>query len=222
MTIMNKDLSKVLSMPQSTLSKQLITLGGSVLIAIGVSACGDDGVDSTPDDIQLHADAGDAGGADGGLHPASSGSSRPVSSGSSRPGSSGSTPSPGGTQPAGTSTTQGQTDLDGGVPPVVTDGGVIVEGPDGSVGPTPPEGDSSVYPAPPEGDGGTDPGTPDSGGPIVEPPLEACEVATEQECFDNCLPVVEEHFLNKCTDGCFPFDNAARLPLYVNGELPPL
>jgi hypothetical protein len=38
-----------------------------------------------------------------------------------------------------------------------------------------------------------------------------------------CTPVELVEFLNACTDSsCQPFDNAARLPLYNNGVLPPL
>jgi hypothetical protein len=38
-----------------------------------------------------------------------------------------------------------------------------------------------------------------------------------------CPPVAELQFLNQCTASqCSPFDNAARLPLYNNGNLPPL
>ncbi len=38
-----------------------------------------------------------------------------------------------------------------------------------------------------------------------------------------CKPTTLPQFLNHCTDStCVPFDNAARLPLYKNGTLPPL
>lgn len=41
-------------------------------------------------------------------------------------------------------------------------------------------------------------------------------------CFD-CPPKKTVEFLNACTDAqCTPFDNAARLPLYNGGNLPPL
>lgn len=41
-------------------------------------------------------------------------------------------------------------------------------------------------------------------------------------CFQ-CTPTTDEDFLNACTDGtCVAFDNAARLPLYNGGNLPPL
>lgn len=44
-------------------------------------------------------------------------------------------------------------------------------------------------------------------------------------CFqqDVCEPTQLTEFLNGCTDGqCIPFDNATRLPLYNNGNLPAL
>jgi hypothetical protein len=44
-------------------------------------------------------------------------------------------------------------------------------------------------------------------------------------CFDQtvCEPTEDTDFLNGCTDNqCIPFANAARLPLYNNGNLPPL
>ncbi|HEU4406463.1 MAG TPA: hypothetical protein VFS43_14455 [Polyangiaceae bacterium] len=43
-------------------------------------------------------------------------------------------------------------------------------------------------------------------------------------CFAaSCAPQVTEHFLNRCTDAsCARFDNAARLPLFNGGSLPPL
>ncbi|EYF02620.1 hypothetical protein [Chondromyces apiculatus] len=38
-----------------------------------------------------------------------------------------------------------------------------------------------------------------------------------------CAPSSDTQFHNACTDAqCAPFDNAARLPLYNGGELPPL
>ncbi|MFT3773685.1 MAG: hypothetical protein QM820_50570 [Minicystis sp.] len=38
-----------------------------------------------------------------------------------------------------------------------------------------------------------------------------------------CAPKKNEEFLNACTTAqCSPFDNAARLPLYNNGNLPPV
>jgi len=41
-------------------------------------------------------------------------------------------------------------------------------------------------------------------------------------CFQ-CAPVQLEDFLNACTDAtCVAFDNAARLPLFTGGSLPPL
>ena len=45
---------------------------------------------------------------------------------------------------------------------------------------------------------------------------------TDDGCFA-CAPVELEQFLNRCTDAqCFGFDDAARLPLYNDGDLPPL
>ncbi|MBX3157921.1 MAG: hypothetical protein KF773_18275 [Deltaproteobacteria bacterium] len=44
-------------------------------------------------------------------------------------------------------------------------------------------------------------------------------------CFrqETCEPEADLDFLNGCTDGsCVAYDNAARLPLYNNGTLPPL
>lgn len=39
----------------------------------------------------------------------------------------------------------------------------------------------------------------------------------------SCPPTKNEQFLNACTSAqCSPFDNAARLPLYNNGNLPPV
>lgn len=39
----------------------------------------------------------------------------------------------------------------------------------------------------------------------------------------SCEPTESSHFLDRCTDGrCARFDNAARLPLYNGGSLPPL
>lgn len=39
----------------------------------------------------------------------------------------------------------------------------------------------------------------------------------------SCEPTESSHFLDRCTDGrCARFDNAARLPLYNGGVLPPL
>ena len=223
---MKKDLIKVLSMPQSNVSKQVFALSSSLLLALGVSACGDDGSSTNPDDtvIQQHGDAGADGGdqtpASSGSHPVTSGS-HPVASGSGGPVASGSSrPAGSGSHPAGSSTAPGQVDLDGGGPPIILEDGAVIENPgDGGVEPTTP-GDDGGTPVNPAPDGGTDPGNPDTG--VVVPPLESCEVATEDGCYANCLPVVDEHFLNRCTDGCFPFNNAERLPLYVNGELPPL
>lgn len=38
-----------------------------------------------------------------------------------------------------------------------------------------------------------------------------------------CTPVTLEQHLNQCTDSqCVPFDNAARLPLFNGGNLPPI
>jgi hypothetical protein len=48
---------------------------------------------------------------------------------------------------------------------------------------------------------------------------------TPANCFDQsvCEPVEDPDFLNGCTDKqCIPFANAQRLPLYNNGNLPPL
>jgi hypothetical protein len=48
---------------------------------------------------------------------------------------------------------------------------------------------------------------------------------TPAGCFrqDACEPDDDTDFLNGCTDGsCVAFDNAARLPLYNAGTLPPL
>lgn len=40
-------------------------------------------------------------------------------------------------------------------------------------------------------------------------------------CFDK--PKTTSEFLNQCTNStCAPFDNAARLPLFQNGQLPPI
>lgn len=43
-------------------------------------------------------------------------------------------------------------------------------------------------------------------------------------CFSaSCAPQSTDQFLNRCTDSlCAPFDNAARLPLFNGGNLPPL
>ena len=54
------------------------------------------------------------------------------------------------------------------------------------------------------------------------PDGDAVDCTGENECF-SCEPVELTDFLNACTDGtCFPFDNAARLSRYNNGDLPPL
>jgi hypothetical protein len=48
---------------------------------------------------------------------------------------------------------------------------------------------------------------------------------TPPNCFDPtlCEPVEDADFLNGCTGGqCIAFDNTARLPLFNNGNLPPL
>jgi hypothetical protein len=48
------------------------------------------------------------------------------------------------------------------------------------------------------------------------------DCTSEAGCWD-CAPTENVHFLNACTDAsCSPFDNVARLPLYNNGDLPPL
>ncbi len=41
-------------------------------------------------------------------------------------------------------------------------------------------------------------------------------------CYE-CEPTTTDQFLDACTDSaCSPFDNVARLPLYNNGNLPPV
>lgn len=46
--------------------------------------------------------------------------------------------------------------------------------------------------------------------------------AGPNDCYA-CPPKVDEQFLNACTAAqCAPFDNVTRLPLYNNGNLPPL
>jgi len=45
---------------------------------------------------------------------------------------------------------------------------------------------------------------------------------TEDGCY-SCEPTRTEHFLDACTESqCSPFDNAARLPLFADGDLPPV
>jgi hypothetical protein len=44
----------------------------------------------------------------------------------------------------------------------------------------------------------------------------------ENGCYA-CPPTTLEHYLNRCTGAqCVPFDDAARLPLYNGGNLPPV
>lgn len=73
----------------------------------------------------------------------------------------------------------------------------------------------SVIPSPDGPDGAASSGGLDA---AVDP---ACKGANG--CY-TCEPKNELDFLNACTDSqCTPFDNAARLPLYMAGKaLPPL
>lgn len=55
--------------------------------------------------------------------------------------------------------------------------------------------------------------------------LPECDEPTDEECFDlsACSPTEEVHVLNQCTESnCFAYDNAANLPLYNGGDLPPV
>jgi hypothetical protein len=62
------------------------------------------------------------------------------------------------------------------------------------------------------GAGGSDAGTGGSGGNCDGP----------AGCYD-CPPHTNSQFLNQCTNAqCAAFDNAARLPLYNGGNLPPV
>lgn len=54
----------------------------------------------------------------------------------------------------------------------------------------------------------------------------ACTSPTQEGCFESyetCEPVEQAHFLDRCNDTCFGFDNSGRLPFYREGEpLPPV
>ena len=68
------------------------------------------------------------------------------------------------------------------------------------------------------GDGGAGGGTTSSTGGTGGAPN--CD--GPNGCF-SCPPTKNVEFLNACTDAqCSPFDDKARLPLYNNGNLPPV
>ncbi|HEY6725251.1 MAG TPA: hypothetical protein VI197_14550 [Polyangiaceae bacterium] len=64
-----------------------------------------------------------------------------------------------------------------------------------------------------------------SGGGSGGTGLPECDEPTDEECFDltACAPTRDAHVLNQCTESnCFAYDNAANLPLYNGGDLPPV
>jgi hypothetical protein len=67
------------------------------------------------------------------------------------------------------------------------------------------------------GTGGTGTGGGNTGGGGAAPNCDG-----PNGCY-SCTPTKNEQFLNACTSAqCSPFDNAARLPQYNNGNLPPV
>lgn len=70
--------------------------------------------------------------------------------------------------------------------------------------------------------GKADAGSPDAGEAEAGSGGSRGRESSDDACFDG-VPEETKQFLNRCTDSeCEPFDNAKRLPLLEDGELPAL